>query len=164
MVNFILRRSERFAVSIVRCIPHISTEIMLAIKALETGIIHLNKYLVVHGAVAGSTIAVLRLTELLRYPGIIQSLHFIYLSVFEIKIKHRGLEWFLPTGSSRYVFRLVLCMRNWFNAIPIHWALSFYFKRITMNKDGLFQMSYKIFKPLSSGHTLQFLLSLGYLL
>jgi uncharacterized membrane protein len=67
------------------CIPHISAEIMLAIKALGTGIIHLNKYLFVHGAVAGSTVAVLHVTEILHYPGIIQSLDFIYLLVFKTK-------------------------------------------------------------------------------
>jgi len=48
MVNFILRRPQLFAWSIVKCVPHISAEIMLAIKALGTSIIHLNKYLFVH--------------------------------------------------------------------------------------------------------------------
>jgi len=122
----------------VRCIPHISTEIILAIKVLETGIIHLNKYFVVHGAVAGSSIAVLRVTELLRYPRIIQSLDFIYLSVFKIRIKDRGLGWFLSAGSSEYVFRLFLCTRSWCKAIPIHWALSCYFNLLAPELFFLF--------------------------
>jgi hypothetical protein len=48
VVNFILRRPQLFAGLIVKCVPHISAEIMLGIKALGTGIIHLNKYLFVH--------------------------------------------------------------------------------------------------------------------
>ena len=48
MVNFIVRRPQLFAGSIVKCVPHISAEIMLAIKVLGTGIIHLNKYMFVH--------------------------------------------------------------------------------------------------------------------
>jgi hypothetical protein len=79
------------------------------------------------GGVAGSTLAVLHVTELFRYSGVIQSLDFICLSVFNIKIKAEVLEWFLPTGSSEYVFRLFFCMRNWFSAILSHWVLAFSF-------------------------------------
>ena len=138
MMIFISLCPHLSAGSIVRCIPHSSAEIILAIKALGTGIIHLN--LLVRTYAAHDAVAVLHATELVRYFGIIQSLDFIHLPVFKINIKHRGLERFSLLDHLS-VFRVFLCTRIWINAIPIRWVLSFYFKHGTMDKDErLFEM------------------------